>query len=91
MLYVQDPDTFIPQEYNEYFILKLHKLAYYGEKEEFDEMIKVRTKKLMDDFLSTLYYCITQGCWRNLEFAKYCYENFKFIDQKYMVAITTTF
>lgn len=67
-----------------------HKFAYYGNAKRFKEIVS-GNYDLIGQYLEYIYYCITVGCQKNLEFAEHISSDYKFIGNRYWMAITTTY
>lgn len=67
-------------------ILDIHVKLFYADESAFEDI----TENILIDFGPTIEYCLTQGNlnFTNLNFTKYCKENFHFTDREYLSSLT---
>nr|WOL75522.1 putative immunity function [Saccharomycopsis selenospora] len=65
-------------------VLKFHVHAYYGELELFKNYV---SSEIISNFLETSCYCISEGCKKNFDFAKFCKNNISFLNKNYYNSI----
>nr|WOL75521.1 putative immunity function [Saccharomycopsis selenospora] len=80
MIYEESPS----KSFDKLQVLKFHVHAYYGELELFKNYV---SSEIISNFLETSCYCISEGCKKNFDFAKFCKNNISFLNKDYYNSI----